>query len=108
MFQNKDRPYHISKTDYDPHFYIDHHNSFIGGHSAGCHVPVAQLQAHCLNFRGQILLSPVDGADPLGYIPIAVITPGEKVNYTIPTLQMVVGLDPVPGNFPPNYLSLWI
>jgi chlorophyllase len=105
MFQ-KDRAVRISKLGYDPDFYIDHHNSFIGGHSAGCHVPVAQLQAHCLNFRGQVLLSPVDGADPFGYIPIAVITPGEKVNFTIPTLQMVVGLDPVPGNFPSNYIRL--
>jgi len=51
-----------------------------------------------LNFIGQILLSPVDGADPYGIRPIFVITPGEKVNYTIPTLQIVTGLDPVPSS----------
>jgi hypothetical protein len=28
-----------------------------------------------------------------------VITPGEKVNFTIPTLEIVTGLDPVPGKW---------
>ncbi len=46
---------------------------------------------------GQILLSPVDGADPIGLNPVVAITPGEKVNYTIPTLQIVTGFDPVPS-----------
>lgn len=34
---------------YDPGFTIDYHNSFIGGHSSGAHVPVAQLLVHMIN-----------------------------------------------------------
>lgn len=53
------------------------------------------MQAHCLNFKGQLLYDPVDGADPLGINPVFVITPGEKVNFTVPTMQIVTGLDPI-------------
>ena len=42
-------------------------------------------------------MSAVDGADPFGLNPLYSITPGVKVNYTIPTLQQVAGLDPVPS-----------
>ena len=42
-------------------------------------------------------MSPVDGADPFGILDNFVITPGEKVNFTIPTLQIVTGFDPIPG-----------
>jgi len=78
--------------------HVDYLNSFISAHSSGAHVPVAQFLAHCLNFKGQILYDPVDGADPLGIRPIFVITPGEKVNFTVPTMQIVTGLDPIPSN----------
>ena len=37
----------------------------------------------------------MDGADPLGINPVFVITPGEKVNFTVPTMQIVTGLDPI-------------
>ena len=70
----------------------------MSGHSAGAHIPVAELQQNCRNFKGLMLLNPVDGADPFGILPITVITPGEPVNFTIPTLQVVVGLDNVVGN----------
>ena len=46
-----------------------------------------------------VLMSPVDGADPFGILQHFVITPGEKVNFTIPTLQIVTGLDPSPGKY---------
>lgn len=77
---------------------VDYLNSFIGAHSAGAHVPVAQFEAHCLNFKGQLLYDPVDGADPLGINQVFVITPGEKVNFTVPTMQIVCGLDPIASN----------
>jgi len=44
------------------------------------------------------LYDPVDGADPLGIRPIFVITPGEKVNFTVPMMQIVTGLDPIPSS----------
>lgn len=48
-------------------------------------------------------MSPVDGADPYGILPLYVITPGEKVNFTIPTLQLVTGFDPIPGIYKVKY-----
>jgi hypothetical protein len=36
--------------------------------------------------KGQILFSAVDGFDPFGWIENFIITPGEYVNYALPTL----------------------
>ena len=46
---------------------------------------------------GQILLSPVDGVDPFGLIDNYAVTPGQFLNYNIPTLILSTGLDDVPG-----------
>ena len=46
---------------------------------------------------GQVLLSPVDGSYPFDDTASYVITPGEKVSYTIPTVQIVNGFDPIPS-----------
>lgn len=40
-------------------------------------------------------MSPVDGGDPLGELPYFVITPGEKVNFTVPTLELITEFDEV-------------
>lgn len=44
-----------------------------------------------------MLLDPVDGADPMGMIPEYCITPGEPLNFALPTLHLAAGFDPVPG-----------
>ncbi|CAG7832824.1 unnamed protein product [Allacma fusca] len=79
-------------------FSIDFSNSIIMGHSAGNHQNVNFLKLSCANFSAQILLSPVDGADPFGLIPEYCITPGEKLNYVMPTLTIQAGLDPKKGS----------
>jgi len=48
----------------------------------------SSFQHHCGDVKGQILFSPVDGFDPFGWIPNYVITPGEYLNYAVPTLGM--------------------
>ena len=45
------------------------------------------------------MLSPVDGVDPYGFVQEYCITPGEKLNFEVPTLIMTSGLDGIPGNF---------
>ncbi len=44
------------------------------------------IQHHCGYAKGTILLSPVDGFDPFGLIPIYAITPGEYLNVALPSL----------------------
>ena len=44
------------------------------------------------------MLSPVDGVDPYGFVQEYCITPGEKLNFEVPTLIMTSGLDGIPGN----------
>lgn len=76
---------------------IDFSNTYVIGHSSGNHVIVNYLKSGCYNIKGAILLSPVDGVDPFGFIDDYCIIPGEKVNYETPTLILSVGLDSVPG-----------
>lgn len=76
---------------------LDFQTLLAGAHSAGSHVLVSYLKEHCGNFKGMQLSSPVDGADPLGLIPEYCITPGETLNFNIPTLHIAAGYDPVPG-----------
>ena len=49
-----------------------------------------------------ILLSPVDGVDEVGMIDDFCTTPGEKLNFDLPTLIIPAGLDGVPGILPAN------
>lgn len=90
---------------------------FIMAHSMGGHVICEYMKAGCGNvegsnqgyislllyfticFRliGMILLSPVDGVDEIGMIDNFCTTPGEKLNFDLPTLIMPAGLDGVPG-----------
>ena len=55
------------------------------------------MKHHCDLVKGQILFSPVDGVDPFGLIHNFAITPGQLLNYKIPSLLIMTGLDSVPG-----------
>uniref|UniRef100_A0A0P6DNC3 Arylacetamide deacetylase n=1 Tax=Daphnia magna TaxID=35525 RepID=A0A0P6DNC3_9CRUS len=89
-----------NQEGYVSDFHVDCLHSFISGHSGGSHVAVSQLQTNCLHYQGLILLDAVDGNNPIPEnITMYVITPGQKVNFTIPTLQIVTGLDPVVGPY---------
>jgi hypothetical protein len=51
-----------------------------------------------LHYKGLILVDAVDGNNPIPEnVTMYVITPGQKVNFTIPTLEIVTGLDPIIG-----------
>ena len=67
------------------------------GHSSGAHIVTQYLKDGCRDVKGQILMSPVDGLDPLGIVENYVITPGVPLNFDTPTLIMPTGLDNVPG-----------
>jgi len=77
--------------------HIDNDDVFLMGHSSGSHVIVEYLKHHCNKVKGQILFSPVDGLDPFGLVELFAITPGEYLNYEVPTLVIMAGLDNQPG-----------
>merc|ERR1712012_638792 len=52
---------------------------------------------HAIDVKSLTLLSPVDGLDPFGLVPIYCITPGELLNFRTPTLIVAGGLDTIPG-----------
>ncbi|KAK8374103.1 hypothetical protein O3P69_011840, partial [Scylla paramamosain] len=72
-------------------------NYILGGHSSGAHVQVEYLKKSCGDVSGQVWLSPVDGMDPAGLLPIFCIEPGKYLNYGLPTLHLAAGYDTVPG-----------
>ena len=76
---------------------LDKENILLMGHSSGAHVVVEFMKHHCDLVKGQILFSPVDGVDPFGLIHNFAITPGQLLNYKIPSLLIMTGLDSVPG-----------
>ena len=69
------------------------------------HVLVNYVRLGCFNVKGLMLLSPVDGVDPFGFIDEYCITPGEKLNFETPTLILTTGLDSVPGKISKQLLS---
>eukprot|EP01123_Difflugia_compressa_P004036 TRINITY_DN15377_c0_g1_i1.p1 TRINITY_DN15377_c0_g1~~TRINITY_DN15377_c0_g1_i1.p1 ORF type:complete len:338 (+),score=49.20 TRINITY_DN15377_c0_g1_i1:27-1016(+) len=73
-------------------------NLVMMGHSAGCKIVVKTLEMNCGLCKASILLNPVDGLDPWGWINDYVTHPPNLVNYTVPTLILGAGLDPVPGH----------
>jgi len=87
----------LSADGVSPGLIIDHDSMFLMSNSAGCHVTAEYLKHRCGLVKGQILLSPVDGEDPYGLIPVYAITPGEYLNFHIPTLILSSGLDGIPG-----------
>ena len=82
---------------------LDFDNIIIAGHSSGAHVEVEFLKHYCDTVKAQILFSPVDGVDPFGFVQDYCITPGERLNFEMPTLVIPAGLDQVPG----SSLPLW-
>jgi len=76
---------------------LDHRTLFLASHSAGGHVTADYLKHHCNDVKGQLMLSPVDGFDPFGLIDLYAITPGEYLNFAVPTLILAAGLDNTPG-----------
>eukprot|EP00756_Hemistasia_phaeocysticola_P013680 Hpha_TRINITY_DN15295_c3_g11::TRINITY_DN15295_c3_g11_i1::g.68473::m.68473/K08099/E3.1.1.14; chlorophyllase len=66
----------------------------MSAHSAGNHVNCDFLQNQCGPARAIVMMDPVDGFDPYGIVKNYCITPGQKVNFTIPALLLRCGLDP--------------
>jgi len=65
------------------------------GQSAGNHVVGQGLSDGCSLAKAQIMIDPVDGFDPFGKVHSQdLITPGQKLNYTTPTLLLDNELDP--------------
>ncbi|XP_071542574.1 uncharacterized protein [Panulirus ornatus] len=77
--------------------HLDLENLVLGGHSAGNHILVEYLKGTCGKVKGQVFISPVDGADPFGLLPIYCINPRQSLNYITPTLHLAAGLDSLPG-----------
>merc|ERR1712187_402985 len=70
------------------------------GQSAGNHVVGQGLTDGCSLAKAQIMIDPVDGFDPFGMVHSEdLITPGEKLKYTTPTLLLDNELDPKKKNF---------
>ena len=69
---------------------------YVGGHSAGNHVIVRRLTNFSTQTqaKGVIMLDPVDGEDPFGFVKEFVIHPPQKVTFTLPALLIETGLDP--------------
>ena len=81
----------------NPELQLDFQTTFLMGHSSGNHISINYLKLGCHNVKGVVLISPVDGVDPFGFIDDYCITPGEKLPFETPTLVISTGLDAVPG-----------
>jgi hypothetical protein len=69
-------------------------NKFIVmSHSAGGHVMTEYLNSTCGNVKMQIMLDPVDGADPFGIKKDFITTPGVMLPYATPVLILATELD---------------
>ena len=79
---------------------------FFGGHSSGNHIVLEYINQQGLNFQqcnnvaGVAMISPLDGADPLGFGGSYIIPEGVGKGYipfSTPGLMVTTELDPVPG-----------
>jgi hypothetical protein len=69
------------------------------GQSAGNHVVGQGLTDGCSVAKAMVMIDPVDGFDPFGIIKKQnLITPGEKLKFTIPSLLLDNELDPLGKN----------
>ena len=91
-------PEKLQNSGLNPDFHMDFEHTFVMGHSSGNHITINYLKLGCHNVKGMVLISPVDGVDPFGFIQNYCITPGEKLPFATPTLVISSGLDSVPGN----------
>merc|ERR1712125_90087 len=63
--------------------------------SAGNHIVGQALADSCMYAKAFVMIDPVDGLDPFGMVHSEdLITPGKKVNFTVPALILDNGLDP--------------
>jgi len=63
--------------------------------SAGNHIVGQAMTDSCMYAKAMVMIDPVDGLDPFGIVTSEnLITPGKKVNFSIPALLMDNGLDP--------------
>ena len=70
-------------------------------HSAGSHVITQYLNATCGTVKFMILLSPVDGADPMGMKKDFIVKPGSFLPFATPVMIIGTGLDPVTRTMEP-------
>ena len=82
---------------FDSGLQLDFSTIFVMGHSSGNHITINYLKLGCHNVKGMVLLNPVDGVDPFGFVNDFCIVPGEKLPFSVPTLIMTAGYDSVPG-----------
>ena len=67
----------------------------LGAHSIGNHIIVRRLTSFgCAGVGGVVMIDPVDGADPYGFIKQFVIHPPAPVNFVTPAIHIETGLDP--------------
>ncbi len=77
-----------------PGVIADMQNRFIVmSHSAGGHVMTEYLNSTCGDVKMQIMLDPVDGADPFGIKKDFITTPGQFLPYATPVLILATELD---------------
>jgi hypothetical protein len=63
--------------------------------SAGNHIVGQALADSCMYAKAFVMIDPVDGFDPFGAVHTEdLITPGKKVNFSVPALILDNGLDP--------------
>src|SRR5690606_14245893 len=76
---------------------------FLGGHSAGNHVTIQNLvdttkstdAKTCAKVRGVVMLSPVDGEDPLGFGSDFIIPKDSPLSVVVPGLIIKAEEDPL-------------
>lgn len=87
----------LSENGFNSDLEIDYETMFLMGHSSGSHIGINFMKLGCHSIKGLVLISPVDGVDPFGFVDDFCITPGESLPFTVPTLLLTAGYDSVPG-----------
>ena len=76
---------------------------FMAGHSSGAHVVLQNIKDYaeasgvCINAGGVIMLSPMDGEDPLGFGGGYVVNSGQLLPFSTPALLIAASLDGASG-----------
>jgi len=72
---------------------------YFAGHSSGNHILAEYLKGACSDqTAGWIMVDPVDGSDPFGIIDNFAITPGEPLEFSLPSAVLAAGYDSFPGH----------
>lgn len=93
FFNNKNTPELIKNK-----VYPSLENASLMAHSASGHTIVSYLNQTCGKMKALILLDPVDGYDPFGFLKIYITNPPEQLPFAIPTIVIRTGLANVPVN----------